>query len=831
MEYGYHVEPITAFDRALANVSLKSYLRVSAHASGERSDIEKGITEDMYYKYFYATSVDAEVYAKDIINRINSDNVRNIVLSGYKGCGKTTFIHHLARILKVRKILLNFDDIVVCRSEIKTILAGYVYKQIVSDIVDRNCRIAEMFDEIFNTDPNLTTLSRHFDIYNSFLMLFRKIKHAKDIVRDQKNPRWAETYLNKDLKEDLTTRDICTLMIIMVMWDTAKRYAFRLEEKCCIIFDNLDTIYNTTTLPEFVNQIALFRNNVDRIFEKMTFRGAKLCDPTQDYYCIFVMRETTKAEFIDHFHDQKVSMYIPKQNMSHLYDICAILRKKREYLELVNRKEGFSQNEKLQTIFKQISLLESLLDDQYLRSDLLNLFNHDYRTCFEVLSEINFTDKYFYQACNDLKNLLHGNSWNRYGVRCLLLRKIFNLYKESGYFDTLGKSEYSITHSGNIYQVNLDRLILLFLNNSQNIYSSDVLRENEFVEVSVLFKAFFKFCNDDIAVVNAIWDMYEMRKVTHWNHLVTFDEMRDVTETELHKQMVYTKNDENYPYGKIRITTAGRAYLDLILPQFEYYASRVYGESKPSLFALKGENLLNPEIFLSYSQSVRAEMANSCKRLFHFFEIVFDTIPEYSGDNFLLSKLAWRKLNGNRVISMYHCERVIHSNIGYLDAFRKYALYRIDTFFEDINALVYSDFTHIFKEARKINCEQIMIHELFLNTDIERFTVSPESTSSQVKIDCQLSSGRMLQAPIDCSALKDLTKAVINRVIISEIRQFIKMLGLSDIRSQVTRHSESTDFLVACYNRCINLISRKRYFDFVTSVDRRTGEMLFKKDN
>lgn len=830
MEYDYIVEPITAFDRALENVTLKTYLRASAHGSGERSEVEKNITEDLFYKHFYATSVEAEKYAKDIINRIHNDNVRNIVLSGYKGCGKTTFIHHLARTLEVRKIMLNFDEIVVCHSEIKTILASYVYKQIVSDIVDRNCKIAEMFDNIFNSGPNITRLKRNYDIYNSFLMLFRKIAHAKDLVQEQKNPDWAETYLNEDLKKDLTGRDICNLMIILVMWDTAKKYAYHLEDKCCIIFDNLDTIYNSTALPEFVSQIALFRNNVDRIFDGMTFCGTKLCDPTQNYYCIFVMRETTKAEFIDHFHDQKVSMYIPNQNMSHLYDVCAIIRKKREYLELVNKKEGFSQNKKLQTIYKQIRLFEGLLDDQYLREDLLNLFNHDYRTCFEVLSEINFTDSHFYQACNELKRLHHGNSWNRFGVRCLLLRKIFNLYEESGYFETLAKSEYSINHAGNIYQVNLDRLILLFLNNSQNIYSSAALRENEFVEVSVLFKEFFKFCNEPTSIFNAIWNMYELRKATHWNHLVTFDEMRDVTEDELRKQMTCAANGENYSYAKIRITTAGRAYLDFVLPQFEYYASHVYGERKPSLFTFKGENLINTEEFLSYSQAVRTEMANSCKRLLHFLEIVFDNIPEYSGDNFLSSKLAWQKLNGDRVIFMYHCERVIHSNIGYLDAFRKYALYRLDLFFNDINALVYSDFSHIIREARKMNCGKIRIHEHFVNKSIEKFIVSPQSTSSKIMIDCHLSEGSIVQVPIDYLELKELTKAVINRVIISEIRQFIKMLGLSDIRSEVTRHSESTVFLVACYTQCINAIKNKQYFDFETSIDRRTGEMLFKQN-
>lgn len=819
---------VNSFDRTLLNATLKTYLRASAYASGERSIIEKSLTEDIYYKYFYASSAAAEEYERDIINRIESDNARNIVLSGYKGCGKTTFIHYLIKKLKTRTLLLNFDEIVDFGAEAKTTLILYIYDQMMTDLVENNCEVISSFDEIFYSEPNLSLLDKNYDSDDRFQFLFRRLNYALELSKNQHNPVEAEQTLKGPLKADLNSFDICRIMILIVMWDTAKRYAYGLPSKCCIVFDNLDTIYNSTALPDFVKQIAIFRNNADRIFTDFTYRGQPLCDPTQDYYCIFVMRETTKAEFTDHFHDQKVSMYIPTSNMSHLFDIRMIIQKKRAYLELLSRKMGYSTSMRLRNLIQQIKRMEGLLDDPFLRSDILNLFNHDYRTCFEVLSEINFDDAQFYQSCEALREMQIEGTWNRYGARCLLLRKIYDLFRESEYFDLIGRSEYTITHEGNIYQANLDRLILLFLCNNQNIYSPDNIKENEFVEVSVLFKEFLKFCNDHIAIVDAIWNMYELRKVTYWNHLVTFDEMRDVTRDELRHQMSCVSENKNIRYGKIRITTAGRTYLDVILPQFEYYASRVYGRAKKSLFTYTVEDLLHIENVLSYISNVRSEISTSCKRLLHFFDIVFDKIPEYSGENFLSSKLAWRKLNGDKVLYMYHCERVIHANIGHLDAFRKYALYRIDESFETITPIVHADFTPVFKELTRRNKFQQNIADIFLKPDVEKFLISPCSDFNIIRIDCVLKNGKVIQGEVATEDLKKITKTVINRAIISEISKFINMFGFPDSTAQATRYSENTTYLTKCYKRCISHIARQSYSDFDTSIDRKTGESLLR---
>ncbi len=826
------------FDTVLECTSLKNYLKASAYASGERSPLEKKLSGDMYYQFLYADSEEADTYANDLMNRIQYDDARNIVLSGYKGCGKTTFIHYLIRKMKMRRIVLNFDIVVDYGAEIKTVLVMYMYNQIVNDIIIENSNITEKFLDIYMESENLRSLGRNFDIDNKFLYLFRKLIYAKDKAKEWNGKQTSEIYLREDVKIYLGEFDVNRLMILIIMWDTAYRVNMNIEQECLIIFDNLDTIYNTTRLPEFVQQIALFRNNIDRIFGSLHLGGNNLGDPSQDYICVFVMRETTKAEFTDHFLDQKVSLYVPRKSMSFLYDMFSIVRKRKEYLHLLQTEMGTIGPHCLR-LLDSVQRIEMLLDDIFVREDVLGLFNHDFRTSFEVLAELNFMDEKFFQACDNLKKLDKDNSWSKYGSRCLLFREIFDLLGETGYFDYMKRSEFQISVGDKTYAANLDRIILQYLCNSQNIYAAEEDREREFVELNIVFKDLLRFCNDEMAIINAIWDMYEMRRKQYWNHLVTFDEMRDVTRDELIRQIECVVKGERIKFGKIRITTAGRNYLEIMLPHFEYFAARVFGKTKPSLFSFTAEELTDVIDVTSYIKDVRNETVICCSRLMVFYQQVFASIEEFQGEEFLRSKFAWRKLSENQsLIRMYHCERVIHSQIGYLDAVRMYAFFRID----EVNKKGYFeknvDVTAIIRDIIKLKGENRIISEqIFNRRDIERYTVLALSknklisdSNNEVEMLCLLADEKYIQTKVSLQNIITAIKVSINYRLVTQIQCYIKMFGMKGNKDKCAMYSNNTEFLVECYECCIkDVIIPSGYLNFEQAIDRRSGERLIKK--
>lgn len=826
------------FDSVLKHTSLKNFLKASAYASGERSPLEKRLSGDVYYRYLYANSEDADNYVNDIMNRIQYDDARNIVLSGYKGCGKTTFIHYLIRQMSIRRIVLNFDVLVDYGSEIKTVLVQYAFDQIFDDIIIKNSEITEKFLEIYMESENLRSFGRCFDIDNKFLYLFRKLIYAKDKSKEWNEKQYSEKYLIEDVKIYLGEFDVNRLMILIVMWDTAYRIRLNCENECLIIFDNIDTIYNTTRLPEFIQQIALFRNNIDRIFEALRFQGESMGDPSQDYICVFVMRETTKAEFADHFLDQKVSLYVPRKSMSFLYDMLSIVHKRKDYLRLLKEENAEIDSHCLQ-LLNETQRLEILLDDPYVRTDVLGLFNHDFRTSFEVLAELNFMDEKFYQSCDNLRRLDKDNSWSKYGSRCILFREIYNLLGETGYFEYMKRSEFQITVGDKTYAANLDRIILLYLSNSQNIYAADEERELEFVELNTLFRDLLRFCNNDTAIVNSIWDMYEMRRKQYWNHLVTFDEMRDVTRDELMRQIDCTKKGEQIKYGKIRITTAGRNYLEIMLPHFEYFAARVYGKMKPSLFSFTAEELMDINNVTSYIREVRNEAVICCSRLMVFYQEVFAPIIDFQGENFLKSKFAWHKLTESQtLIRMFHCERIVHSQIGYLDAVRMYAFYRLDEIENRGYVNKNVDITVSIKEAAKLCGESLLFKDTALKrNDVNKVILlskgdksSNVDESDKIEVLCQFADGTSAKIEANLHDVITTVKISLNCRLVNQIRDYIKMFGIKSNKNKCAMFSKSTEFLVACYECCIDdVIVPSAYSNFEFPIDRKNGEPLLRK--
>lgn len=199
------------FDAVLEYTSLKAYLKASAYSSGERSPLEKKMNDTIYYNYIYAASKESEDYQKDILDRIEKDNARNIVLSGYKGCGKTTFVHHLIRTLDTRYLLLNFDDIVDYGSEIKTVLIMHAYNAITDDILEGNCELSSTFLSIFASEENESQISKHYDVSNKFIWLFRKLEYARSLVQEEHNVTEAKMYLRDDIKLYLNEYDISRL--------------------------------------------------------------------------------------------------------------------------------------------------------------------------------------------------------------------------------------------------------------------------------------------------------------------------------------------------------------------------------------------------------------------------------------------------------------------------------------------------------------------------------------------------------------------------------------------------------------------------------------------
>lgn len=369
---GYFNGKDQKFDSEILKCSSRMYLEASPLNSGQRSKLDKCLTEDKFYNHLYANSIKADKLVSHIEKEINLNDTHNFILTGYKGCGKSTFIGYYLRQSKTRSRIIRFDDGWEPEVGIKYNIAMYIIDALFSDLKyeDKAYRgeIAKKYIELFYKNSNSEYIERKIDD-NNFLKYFSdKIKWAYKLSIDGKIDD-IDYYLNQDIKKHLFSARITQLMQILLFWDIAYKYAKNQDERCCIIFESLDVIYNTSEIPALVESIVAFRNNIDILSESLFYKGNTISDPTQDYTFLLVMRETTKAEFsncIDHFSDQKIRfkniMY-----MSNVYDLYDIISKRLSYLiEVSQERPEYLDLEEFANLIQNISGIKSMLKDPYI---------------------------------------------------------------------------------------------------------------------------------------------------------------------------------------------------------------------------------------------------------------------------------------------------------------------------------------------------------------------------------------------------------------------------------------------------------------------------------
>lgn len=827
------IEMRKAFEQMLGNIDVRMFLKASPLESGERSKLDKVLSNDLYYESLYAHSEDAEKLIEEIKEKIDSEDTHNFILSGYKGCGKSTFVGYFLRKIDARSLIINFDDYWEPREGIYHNIVMFIYNKISEDFFpkngDRPCIITEKYIDIFHDTGNGDFLESHVDLHGFFTYFTHKLSYVHwTRVGGGCSKEHVKQKLRDHVKAHIKSGSLSDLMMLLVFWDVAERIVENGSPKCCIVFENLDVIHNTEDVPELVKNIFAFRNNIDKISEAIYYQGQRICDPSQDYTLMLVMRETTKAEFtnsIDHFSDGKIR-FQHFMSISKVYDLYDIISTRYHYLEKFEEK--FADNQKFSKMMCAIESVRTILENSGTRKRIFAIFNNDYRTCIEALERFGFSDSRILKANNRFAKMSDSENWPLFGCRSVIFRQIFNYFVNDVFFKMVRKYEYSISENGRVGSINLDRMILLYLNNSQDIMSHEELSEKEYVPLNVLYLEVLKFCKKPETIVNAIWNMYDLQNTEMWNHLVTFDDMKIITVSELQSEMdAVIQKKEDFNFARIKITLAGQAYLNYILPHFEYYASRSELGHGYSLFSLSSEELCDIRKIEKIIKSEKKEVVECCKRLYLFFGEVFDKTDEFKGKNFLETQFASIKASETKktVSRMYHCEKIIYSNIGYLDSFRFFAFYMFDEvmrsggFETDVNI---TDFIHricvINKEFKKDFPTD------FFGIDNKEIILKQRSTVQIVEL--HKNNGNIQQCVVPLDTIVRMIKVCYNKSLVDATIDLMRMFGFYN-GSQCAKYSNGTNNIHEAFDACISrCIIPSKYEDFSTHITYEVGERI-----
>ncbi len=662
------------------NINLEKFILATPFAtSDQKTSFDRKLNTQSFFDLLYLNTVKAELLIKDINENVDY-GYNNVILSGYKGCGKTTFVNYFVNKKdKARYRLINFDHYVDKDHDIKSTVLLFFYRLVEEDWHSDNCKVLNTLYKIYYMNDNDIFFNGNIDSTGVFEKF---ITWIMCFVSENNHDR-QKSLLVHDFKQILNEMNVIQLLILLILFDLSARYLDDLNPRCYIVFDNLDVFFNDKELEDFTRDISIFRNDISYILDNVTIDGLTKIgyNPFQDYTLIFCMRETTKCEFIEHFSDRGMEPYVTNE-ISKIYDKRAIIEKRYDFLKRMRYDPNFKNSD----LLKKFEDFECLLEDSYISDNIFSLFNDDFRTSIRVLAKI--VDDIYKEGSNciehinELRRVSSVDNWNNHAARCILLRRIYNLFIEEKYFDHIKSSEYQIRDANNeIKAINATRVILLYLSNCNTYhYSNNNTPLQYSVSLFNLLKDLSPFIKTDVTI-NTAWDLFDLRRCKYWNHLVTFDGLSDITLENLKLQAEKFENGctKYSEYCKLDITEAGEFYLEYLLPHYEYFSSRVIIGGK-SLFEFTSEEMSDLDLLENYISDVFEEVKVCCKKLTNFYNDFFVDKFNYSDRDYLGSKFSWHKFSesDNRVVSMFHSERIIHSHIGYLNDLRMYAFHMVD---------------------------------------------------------------------------------------------------------------------------------------------------------
>jgi len=648
----------------LKNSSAQKYLRANPFTKTDGVDFGGTISQEMFFDKFYASSIKSEILLQDITQEVMDNPQSTIVLQGYSGCGKTTFLHYILYKNFPNSSIIDFEIGIDNTHEdpVRQKIQYLECESIFNDIIACNAIVLNKFLEIFcnnyhNNHAITGFLDKNFKIRPVAVRIFNLLNQFYDDLMNPKESDVKKIILMESIDECLSTLDVTQILAFYVFWDIAEKVALDKPVGNLFCFDNLDNI-DIDKAKVFVKYFSQFWINLINTFSELNIHGTKKIELVKEYGFILSLRETTYAKLTEHFNDNTSKSVLSEFSLNEIYSQKSIISKRARFLY---ENHGLIENE---TLFREVNTIEKLMRNEYIEKNIFPLFNNSYNMAVKTICLISKKNPTFIEEYNEINNLKNKKFYR--GANAIILKMFFNYFKEREYFNN-NLQLYDFSREENQkYLFSPARLILTYLSNIGGSCSfCRLLRDFEgIIEIH------------DIA---DILDKLYLLRYSTWRHLITFDKYPPSDQTGLQRQLdLYTQGfpEDDARYCIFEITCAGRIYLKTMASHFEFYSTRLSrskGIPKP-LFS--GQNIIvDPNThqykFQTIIFKVYQAVLNCCERLKKADEDICKK-RGWTLNQFYTSEFVFK--DPERGTKQFHGERLVFNHIGYINIYRQYLL-------------------------------------------------------------------------------------------------------------------------------------------------------------
>lgn len=632
-------------------------------------------------------------WIKKVTNKTKSSKL--LIIEGYAGCGKTTFINYL-----LANSLKSYDY----ESDYYNYNIGSYYDQSNLDLI-KEAIISKYCDQLIELVINKSKIyEKHIlDVYLSLLKDTKNLyilDSANEIVRNisgnelfikiiNDEEEREETYIRIFIINDLLKKiNLEQIIILDYLLRIAKFIIDNNKQEIIIVgYDNIDSIEEIKHIANFLGTLSSIREKLDEYIDKIFETDRYGIKRPHFVICVASLKTTiSKISFNEKYDDyNNNNEYIEYVDISKLYDFDKIVEKRCNYFNAYFDKKNKIIKGQARMALINLNKAKEISKIKFFKENYSKVWNNNHIICAHMLEKIFIDFKEELKLCVSLKRqdiddidqmqgVYLGASSIFVNIICKLLHKI-SMWDETCYnLINLRNLEKTVVFKN----TSVSRLILTYILNYQKQLNSP----------SVSLKRIFEEFNGQLAlneICKILSRMLIKDKTDTWQKPLSSYKNGILNDKDIYSELIkqleeYQKDSDFSNYTQFSISNSGKVFIEVLSHSYELFINRLYKDGQ-SLYIIKDYNELE-----SYLENVYEAVENCCQKMNIFLEN-YQKTKKITSDKELVK--LYINFQNNKGHSQLHTERIILSHLSYLDKCRLYFFnlkdYKLDK--ERINTL------------------------------------------------------------------------------------------------------------------------------------------------
>ena len=666
-------------------------LQATPYTKETRNNFDGNLTKKIFFEHLYTERSRKPEFAaendlfdnrieqirKDIYNEFGK--ISMIHIAGYAGCGKTTYIHHLLWSLRNEIGIYDVIDYESCKRASEPFInraARLIHtKYNIHELIDYFEKIESLTLYNVNRFRGQIPLLKEFSSRMGDLLVGKNdiTENSYRILLDQFENEYIELKEDKHIAKREFLSFLLFLEFILLLFN---RFWETVDNSMFLVIDNADSLSNLSEESLLLEAIKEFENDCNYFFgwnleNDAIFNEKKVSDVLRKtkLAMFFTTRIATIRKYESLEPDwEKIDGWASIHFPSHYYDHKEIIDHRIEYfLSVEDSSSEFVGN---------LQLVKRLSEIAYHNYNFMRLFNGNYRICVEKICHIlNIAQR---SQINELLRLYADISENPdaiEGANGYFLSMVLTVFKDDGvYSEVLDLSP--CRRDGTI---SLSRIVMTILREKGDRCSLlDILE----LLVPIGF--------DAVKICTQVWKLSEISRNHGWRRLFLFDVIVPSKFDELKEQAIHYENgDRNVAnYSELVICTAGQAYMEFVVPHFEFMLSRhelgvgtsAYSKYQPLFSKSSEQNISNNchKVLYRFDEKIELvykDVVDCCYNSVAFADKIQKHFHITRGEYINSTYYNYHPVSWDHVGPKQSYEsRLIFRHVGYIEKYRCYLL-------------------------------------------------------------------------------------------------------------------------------------------------------------